>query len=349
MNNNKFYIDNRLITNQTKPFLIAEVAQAHGGNIKRVFKFIDEVSKNNIDAIKFQTHISEFESTYDEPFRKKIKSFKSRYDYWKSMEFKKDEWLKIKKYCKKKKIIFLSSVFSIAAVKLLSDIGLKTWKIGSGECNSFDLLEYIKKKCSKDSVIISTGLMNNKRISEIYKFFNKKNPLCIMHCVSKYPAKFNELGLNNIDELNNKYNCIIGYSDHSGSVYSILYALSKSIPIIEFHVKINEDNKNLDKTSSIKIKDLDLITSANDIFFKINKSKINKKILSKEQSLMLKIFGKSLCFKKNMYKGQIVKKEDLTLKKPGTGINFKNMNKLIGKKISKNISSKRLIKLKDLI
>ena len=190
--------------------------------------------------------------------------------------------------------------------------------------------------------------MNNKRIDEIYKFFNKKNPLCIMHCVSKYPAKFSELGFNNIDELNNKYNCLIGYSDHSGSVYSILYALSKSIPIIEFHVKINEDDNNLDKTSSIKIKDLGLIANANDIFFKIKSSKINKKILSKEQSLMLKIFGKSLCFKNNMHKGQIVKKENLTLKKPGTGINFKNMNRLIGKKISKNISSKRLIKLKDL-
>tara|TARA_B100000795_G_C22783638_1_gene433544 strand:- start:436 stop:1485 length:1050 start_codon:yes stop_codon:yes gene_type:complete len=349
MNNNKFYIDKRLITNQTKPFLIAEVAQAHGGNIKKVFKFIDEVSKHKIDAIKFQTHISEFESTYDEPFRKKLKGFKSRYDYWKSMEFKKDEWVKIKRYCKKKKIIFLSSVFSIASIKLLSDIGLKTWKIGSGECNSFDLLEHLKKKCSKDSVIISTGLMNNKRIDEIYKFFNKKNPLCIMHCVSKYPSKFNELGFNNIDELNNKYNCLIGYSDHSGSIYSILYALSKSIPIIEFHVKIDENDKNLDKTSSVKIRDLGLITKANDIFFKIKSSKINKKILSREQSLMLKIFGKSLCFKNDMHKGQIVKKEHLTLKKPGTGINYKYMYKLIGKKISRNVTNKRLIKYQDLI
>ena len=349
MKQNKFKISKKVITKNTKPFLIAEVAQAHGGKLKEVFKFIDKVSAYKIDAIKFQTHLAEFESTYDEPFRLKIKNFKSRYDYWKSMEFKEHEWFKIKKYCEKKKIIFLSSVFSIQSVQLLSKIGLRTWKIGSGECNSYDLLNYLKTKRKKDSLIISTGLMDNKRISEIYKFFINKNPLCIMHCVSKYPTKFNELGFNNIEELNKKYNCLIGYSDHSSSVYSILYAISKSIPIIEFHVKINEDKKNLDKTSSIKIKDLEIITKANEIFYQLKNNKIKKNILTKEQSSMLKIFGKSLSFKKNMFKGQIIKRQNLTLKKPGTGIKFNEIKKLIGKKLIKNVTNKRLIKYQDII
>jgi len=348
MKNYKFRIDQKVITKYSKPFLIAEVAQAHGGNLKEVFKFIDRVSQHNIDAIKFQTHIPEFESTYDEPFRKKIKGFKNRYEYWKSMEFKKIEWIKIKKYCKLKKIIFLSSVFSIESVKLLSSIGLKTWKIGSGECNSIDLLNYLKTNLNNDPILISTGLMNNKKIAEIYKFFIKKNPICIMHCVSKYPTKLNELGFNNIDELNKKFNCIIGYSDHSGSVYSILYALSKSIPIIEFHVKINENDKNLDKTSSIKIKDLEIITKANDAFYELKINNTNKNRLTKEQVSMLNIFGKSLAFKHDMKKGQIIKKVNITLKKPGNGIKHESISKIIGKKLSRNVSNKQLINYKDL-
>ena len=129
MSNFDFNIEGKKITNKSKPFLIAEIGQSHGGKINNVYRYIDRLSKVGIDAIKFQTHIADSESTYDEKFRKKVKNFNSRYAYWQSMEFKPYQWLSIKRYCKKKKIIFLSSVFSIKSVKLLSNIGLKTWKI----------------------------------------------------------------------------------------------------------------------------------------------------------------------------------------------------------------------------
>ena len=349
MKNYQIRINKKIINNQTKPFLIAEVAQAHQGNIKKVYKFIDAISKLKIDAIKFQTHLAEFESTYDEPFRLKVKNFSNRFNYWKTMEFSQNDWLKIKRYCNKKNIIFLTSVFSIESVKLLSKLKLNTWKLGSGEAYSYDLLNYLRNNKKNNSLLISTGLMNNKRINEIYRFFYRSNPLCIMHCVSKYPSKFNELGFNNIDFLNKKYKCLIGYSDHTGSIYSILYAISQSIPVIEFHVKIDENKKNLDRTSSINIKDLELIANANEIFYQIRKSKINKSALSKSQIKMLKIFGKSLSFKEDMLKGNIITKENLTLKKPGTGIKFKDMKKILGKKLIRNISKRRLIKKKDLV
>ena len=348
MQNYKIKISNRIITRNTKPFLIAEVAQAHLGNIKNVFRYIDKISAYKIDAIKFQTHIAEFESTYDEPFRKKIKKFKSRFDYWRSVEFTDKEWKKIKLYCKKKRIIFLSSVFSIESIKLLSKIGLKTWKIGSGECNSIDILNYLKSKKSKDTIIVSTGLMNNNKIQNLYNFFRKKNPLCIMHCVSEYPSKFSMLGFNNIDDLNKKYKCIIGYSDHSGSVFPILYAISKGVPVIEFHVKINDDKRNIDSSSSINVKDLALIADANNAFNIFKKKKINKNSFNISQKRMLKIFSKSLSLKNDKKINEIISLNDLTLKKPGGGINYENIKNIIGKKLSKNVSSKRLIRYSDL-
>ena len=120
MNKRKqFKIGNYVISEKNPPFIIAEVGQAHKGSIKKVFKFIDELASTGINAIKFQTHYADPESTLDEKFRVQIKNFKTRYDYWKSVEFSKDEWLKIKKYSNKKKLIFLSSVFSLKGFNIL--------------------------------------------------------------------------------------------------------------------------------------------------------------------------------------------------------------------------------------
>ena len=190
--------------------------------------------------------------------------------------------------------------------------------------------------------------MDNKTIKKIYKFFNKKNPLCLMHCVSEYPAKLKKLGINNLEYLQKKYPCIIGYSDHSGSIYPLLFAISKSIPIIEFHVKFKDDKNNPDSSSSISVNDLPILTEANNAFYELRKNKIDKQNLSSSQKKMIKIFTKSLSFKKDMFKNEIINKNDLILKKPGNGIKFDKISNLIGKKLTKNVSKNRLIKYTDI-
>ena len=155
-----------------KKLICAEIGLSHHGSIKKTKKIIDKVSLTGADIVKFQTHIAEHESTYNEKFRKGF-NFKSktRYDYWKKSEFTKSQWFQIKKYCTKKNLIFLSSPFSVEAVKLLSSIGQKMWKIGSGEFFSNDLNNYIYKK--KNPIIISTGMSSiseiNLKIKELKK------------------------------------------------------------------------------------------------------------------------------------------------------------------------------------
>ena len=127
-------IQNIKISKNSKPLIIAEVGQSHEGKIKNVFKNIDLISKTGADVVKFQTHYADEESTLDEPFRKKSSiKVKSRIAYWRKMEFSECDWKKIKKYCEKKNLIFLSSPFSLKAIKVLRKIGMKFWKIGSGE------------------------------------------------------------------------------------------------------------------------------------------------------------------------------------------------------------------------
>ena len=89
-----------------------------------------------------------------------------------------------------------------------------------------------------------------------------------MHCVSEYPCKISSLGLNNIEVLQKNFQSIIGYSDHSGSIYPIIYAIIKGAQIVEFHVKIDESSSNIDSSSSINLSELNQIVAANEIFFK---------------------------------------------------------------------------------
>ena len=117
-----------------KKIIVAEVGLSYYGKLRKAISLIDKVSLYGADAIKFQTHYADAESTKQEKFRKGHKfRFKTRYDYWKYHELNKNEWVKIKKYCKKKKILFSSSPFSLKSFNILKKVGVDFWKIGSGE------------------------------------------------------------------------------------------------------------------------------------------------------------------------------------------------------------------------
>ncbi|WP_457618009.1 N-acetylneuraminate synthase family protein, partial [Lutibacter sp.] len=136
--------------------IIAEIAQAHDGNLKIAHKYIDAVSKTGVDAIKFQTHIAEAESSMYEPFRVRFSNDKLRFDYWKRMEFTLEEWKALKRHCDDVNLEFMSSPFSNTAVDLLEKVGVKTYKVGSGEVTNFLLLEKIAQ--TGKPMIISSGM-----------------------------------------------------------------------------------------------------------------------------------------------------------------------------------------------
>ena len=256
-------INKKSIGDNHKPFIIAEVAQSHEGKIKNVFKIIDKVSKTGVDAIKFQTHIAEEESTLDEPFRKNFNfKIKNRYEYWKSVEFSFSQWKKIKRYTEKKKLIFLTSVFSIKAAQMMKKIGVKALKLGSGEFNSIDLIKEVVRL--KLPILLSTGVVTLKEIDKIYNFLKrKKASYCFFQCTSSYPLELKKVGINVIDQLKKRYGCPVGLSDHSGTIYPAIYALSTNANIIELHVKLNANDKGPDASSSVDLHELKKICDIN--------------------------------------------------------------------------------------
>jgi N,N'-diacetyllegionaminate synthase len=330
-----------------KTFIIAEVGLAHDGSLGIAKSLIDAAAKCGADAIKFQTHIAEAESTLNEKFRIKFSSTdKTRYEYWKRTSFSKAQWKHLKNYCKKKKIHFLSSVFSLEAVNLLHSIGLKEWKLGSGEVFNIELINKIISL--KNFIILSTGLSNWSDIKKIVNYLKKKKiKFGLMQCTSKYPTTNKDVGINIINTMRKNFNCPVGLSDHSGKIYSSLLAIANYADFIEVHVTFDRQMFGPDSSSSLNFDELKFLVTARNEFFEILSNPVNKNKLGKDFLYKKKLFGKSIALKKDQLKGHVINKSDLTFKKPGFGINKNFINKIIGKKLNKNLASNMLLKWED--
>jgi len=345
--NKIFKIGNRAISDKNSPLIIAEIGQAHDGSIEKAFRFIDKIRENGGDAAKFQLHLASEESTLDEPFRVKIKNFKSRYKYWESVEFSVEEWFKISNYCKRKKVIFLSSVFSKKGVHILTKVKTSAWKVASGEFRSNELIDDMIK--TKLPILFSTGMMNFKEIKNLHSKLNRKSiDHAIFQCTSNYPVKLENTGLNVISELRQKFNCQIGYSDHSGLVSPSVMALTLRANLIEVHLKLNKNDSGPDSSSSLDFKEFKDLCRIRDEIFLVNSNPINKNIIKKDIYVMRKLFGKSIALKVDLKKGSVIKRDHLTMKKPGFGFNQNQMKNIIGRTVVNFVSSKRILKPKDI-
>ena len=180
--------------------VIAEIAQSHGGSLEKAKKMILLCKKAGADYVKFQAHYAKYESTFNEPFRKGYK-FKenSRYDYWKKYEFTKKQWKILIDFSRRNKIKFLCSPFSVYAYEVLKSLGIKKWKIGSGEFFSDNLIKRIVK--DKGEIYISTGLSTLNEINNKINFLKKNTNFTLIQCTTKYPTKIKDVGINVLDNL----------------------------------------------------------------------------------------------------------------------------------------------------
>ena len=329
--------------------IIAEVGLNHNGSFKKAKRYIIECAKIGVWGVKFQIHNARYESTVQEKFRVKIsKKFKSRYDYWEKTSFNFNEWKKLFNLCKRKKIKFVISPFSTHSASQMEKIGVEYWKIGSGELYNDQLIEFLAKK--KRKIIMSSGMSNWSELKNIYKKLNKrfKNEIIILQCTSMYPCNLDDIGLNVVREIKEKFKCKSGLSDHSGTIYPSLSVIAKQDDFLEVHVKLKDKSKYPDKSSSLNFEQLSLLQEYNNSMKLLNK-KVNKDRVYKKFDKMRELFGRSLALKKDLKKGTILKKDDLILKKPGIGLGYKNLNFFIGKKLKQKIFHNELLKKKHVI
>jgi len=314
-------------------FIIAEIGQAHDGSLGMAHSFIDALAETGVDAVKFQTHIAEAESSEFEPFRVKFSSQdKSRFDYWKRMEFTLEEWRALKQHCDDLGLAFISSPFSNAAVDLLEEIGVDKYKIGSGEVTNTLMLNKIAK--TGKPVILSSGMSSYQELDVSVNLLVEKNiDVSILQCTTAYPTLPEQWGLNVISELKERYKLPIGFSDHSGEIYSSLAATALGAEILEFHAVFDYRMFGPDTKASLtfdKIKSLvkgvkALERSMNSTVDKTNNSEFTD---------LKSIFEKSLAVNCNLKAGDVLKEEYLEAKKPkDMGINANEFTRIIGKKL----------------
>tara|TARA_B100002019_G_C21223046_1_gene575825 strand:- start:333 stop:1352 length:1020 start_codon:yes stop_codon:yes gene_type:complete len=328
------------IFNQKKVIIIAEACDNHFGKLSNAKQMVIKAKKAGADVIKFQHHLPDEEMLRVVP---KSSNFKiSLYDFLKKYSLKLSDHLKLKNYCKKIGIEYLCTPFSFKAAEELNSIGVKWFKIGSGE---FTDTPFIKKilKFSKP-VIFSTGMSTVKEIDMIYEIIKKQKnkKIAFMNCTSEYPPILKDLNLGFIQKMNQRYPLIkIGHSDHTNDILSSIAAVSLGAKIIEKHVNLDNKNFGPDKDVSISFKKFTKMVSS---IRKLEKSLGSKKRIYQKEKQIRKWATRSIVSLRDIKKDQIIHAKDIWSKRPGTGIPSRHMSKLIGKKAKKFIKKNTLIK-----
>jgi len=320
-------------------YIIAEVGQAHDGSLGILHSYIDALAQTGVDAVKFQTHIAEAESSCHEPFRVKF-SYEddTRYDYWQRMSFTPYQWEEIKVHCDEVGVEFLSSPFSNAAVDLLENVGISRYKIGSGEVNNLLMLEKIAR--TGKPVILSSGMSSYKELDRSVEFLTERGvDFSILQCTTAYPTTPQEWGLNVIDELKARYGVPIGFSDHSGEIYASLAAAARGAEILEFHAVFDKRMFGPDAKSSLEIDKIATLVRGVRQIEEALSHPVDKEDNCRFAELK-GMFEKSLAVNKNLPAGHIITFDDLEAKKPkGYGIDASKWEEVVGKPLKRDLGA----------
>jgi N,N'-diacetyllegionaminate synthase len=338
----------RKIGIDSPPYIIAEIGQAHEGSLGMVHSYIDALSTSGIDAIKFQLHIAEAESSLQEPFRVKF-SYEdaTRFDYWKRMSFSLEQWKEIKSHCDAVGLEFICSPFSNLAVEWLEEIGVQRYKIGSGEITNFLLLEKIAQ--TKKPIILSSGMSSFAELDMTVQFLqNRKVSYSILQCTTAYPTVPEQYGLNVITELQKRYQVPVGYSDHSAKPATCIAATALGASILEFHVIFDRRQFGPDSNSSLTIDETKQLVESVRNISKAIQHPIDKNDITAFENLK-NIFEKSLAVNKKLSEGHILTFDDLEAKKPkGFGITAVDFEKVVGKKLKAGKKQWEFLNIEDL-
>lgn len=333
--------------NQKRTFIIAEIGVNHNGDINLAKKMIKSASECGVDAVKFQTYVSEelvLKNAEKADYQKKNDSNESQFEMLKKLELTYDDFSQLKKYAQECGVLFLSSPFDRKSVDLLEKLEVSAYKLGSGELNNLELIEYVQSK--NKPIILSTGMATLKEIKETYDFIKDKSNLFLLHCITGYPTSFEETNLNFIKTLQKEFEVPIGFSDHSPGIELSIAAVALGACIIEKHFTIDKNLPGPDHKASLNSTEFKAMVDAirhvevamGDGTRKLSENELNIK----------KVARKSIVLSKNISKGMVIKKDMLTIKRPGTGIPPNHINEVVGKRVLKDLKSQTMLKWEDL-
>lgn len=333
-----------------KTFIIAEAGVNHNGDLEIAKKLIDKAVQAGVDAVKFQTFSTDRLVTKNAPKadyqNKTTDKSESQYDMLKKLELSLEEHKEIQNYCEKKNILFMSTPFDFESVDLLEILGVELYKVGSGDLTNIPLLKYIAKK--KKPMIVSTGMANLAEVEEAVNAIKESgnDKLILLHCVSNYPASFENVNLKAMNTMKTAFNVEVGYSDHTPGIEVPIAAVAMGANVIEKHFTLDKTMEGPDHRASLSPEELfEMVESIRNVeksfgngIKKCTKNEINTKEISR----------KSIVLKDNKKKGEILDSKDLDIKRPATGIKPKYIDKVIGMKVKSNYQKDHILNWKDI-
>lgn len=342
---NFFEIAGRRIGPDFPPLVIAEIGINHEGSIEKAKQMVDDAAAAGCECVKFQTHVID-----DEMIPNKVIPGNAKESIWDIMSrcvLTADEERELKSYAEAKGMIFMSTPFSRAAAVQLEKLGVHAYKIGSGECNNYPLIEHIASYGKP--VILSTGMNNLESVAKSVGILRKHNtPFALLHCTSIYPTPYDKIRLGALADLQKAFpDAVIGLSDHSLSNYPCLGAVALGACILERHFTSSKRWKGPDIPVSMTPRDLkDLIVGSRAIHLALGG---HKEILPEEQPTIDFAYA-CVVATRDIKTGEALSKDNIWVKRPGTGqIKAEHFDSLLGKTVRAGIQKNEQIRWDQLV
>lgn len=325
-------------------FIIAEAGVNHNGSLDLAKKLVDKALEAGVDCIKFQTFKSEnlvsMSAQMAEYQKENLGKDESQYKMLKELEISFEEFKELKKYCEEKNIMFLSTPFDLESCDFLNDLDMKIFKIPSGEITNLPYLRKINSFGKK--VILSTGMANLNEIQDALNVL-KDCEVSLLHCTTEYPCPYDNVNLNAIDTLRKEFKLEVGYSDHTQGIEVPIAAVAKGATIIEKHFTLDRNMEGPDHKASLEPNELkQMVTSIRNIEKAFGNGTKEPQECEKKN---IEIARKSIVAKINIKKGEIFTENNLTTKRPGSGISPMKWDFIIGKTATKDYQEDELISL----
>ena len=326
---------------------MGEVAQAHDGSLGTAYAMIDAIAEAGADAVKFQTHIAAAESSADDTWRVKFShQDATRFDYWKRMEFTPEQWRGLKAHAEGNGLLFLSSPFSVEAVDLLESLDVAMWKVASGEVNNPLLLDRMLE--TRKPILLSSGMSTWEDLDKTVERIRAADvDLTVFQCTTRYPTPPEEMGLNVLAELRERYKCSVGLSDHSSTVFAGLAAATLGADWLEVHVTLSRRAFGPDVTSSLTVEELRQVVEGARWIDRARANPVSKQMLDPDLSRMQSLFGQSLVAVRDLTVGALLTRQDVGCRKPGKGIPVSQVEDYLGRRLNRPVSSGQFFEKAD--
>jgi len=332
---------------QLSVYIIAEAGVNHNGSIEVAKKMVDVAKESGVDAIKFQTFQAEkmvtARSSKAEYQKKGTTEGESQLEMLKKLQLSQEEFIVLRTYCEQIGIEFLSTPFDLESLAFLDRIGLKRWKIPSGEITNLPYL--IKIAETKQPVILSTGMTTMEEVQEAINVLKKNGTveISLLHCTTEYPTPYNDVNLTAMNTMQREFSMPVGYSDHTMGIEISIAAVAMGASIIEKHFTLDRKTEGPDHKASLEPHELRQMVCTIRNVEKAMGNGIKQPSYSEMKNI--NIARKSIVASKRILKGELFTEENLTTKRPGDGISPMKWFEVFGTKAVRDFEEDELIEL----